>query len=72
MGETRLAAQSIVSPLVKATLPVGVYKSVDSSLRKSLPVGLYKAIRLLGKEIMLHRPHRAGVKKARAYARKTV
>jgi len=70
MGETRLATESIVSPLVKATLPVGLYKTVDSSLRKSLPVGLYKAIRLLGKEIMLHRLHRAGVKRAKAYAEK--
>ena len=70
IGETRLAAASIVSPLVKAALPEGLYKSVDSSLRKSLPVGLYKAIRLLGKEIMLHRLHRAGVKRAKAYAEK--
>jgi hypothetical protein len=70
IGETRLAAASIVSPLVKAALPEGLYKSVDSSLRKSLPVGLYKAIRLLGKEIMLYRLHRAGVKRAKAYAEK--
>ena len=65
-----MAAASIVSPLVKAALPEGLYKSVDSSLRKSLPVGLYKAIRLLGKEIMLYRLHRAGVKRAKAYAEK--
>jgi len=65
-----LAAESIVSPLVKATLPVGLYKSVDSFLRRSLPVGLYKVIRLLGKEIMLYRLHRAGVKRAKAYAGK--
>jgi hypothetical protein len=70
MGETRLVTESIVSPLVKATLPVGLYKTVDSSLKKSLTVGLYKAIRLLGKEIMLHRLHRAGVKRAKAYAEK--
>ena len=69
MGE-RVAAKPIISPLVKATLPEGLYKSVDSSLRKSLPVGLYKAIRLLGKEIMLYRLHRAGVKRAKAYAEK--
>jgi predicted SAM-dependent methyltransferase len=66
-----LADESIVSPLVKATLPVGLYNSVDSSLSKSLPVGLYKAIRLLGKEIMLYRLHRAGVKRAKAYAAKS-
>ena len=65
-----MAAEPIVSPLVKATLPVGLYKSVDSSLRRSLPVGLYKAIRLLGKEIMLYRLHRTGVKRAKAYAGK--
>jgi len=70
MGE-RVAAKPIISPLVKATLPEGLYKSVDSSLRKSLPVGLYKAIRLLGKEIMLYRLHRAGVKRAKAYAGKS-
>jgi hypothetical protein len=65
-----LAIQSIVSPLIKATLPVGLYKRVDSSLRGSLPVGLYKAIRLLGKEIMLYRLHRAGVRRAKAYVGK--
>ena len=65
-----MATESIVSPLVKATLPEGLYKSIDSSLKKSLPVGLYKAIRLLGKEIMLYRLHRTGLKRAKAYAGK--
>ena len=32
---------------------------------------MYAAVRLLGKEIILHRIHRAGVRKARAFAEKT-
>jgi hypothetical protein len=66
-----LAINSTVSPLIKGSLPVGLYKAVDAPLKRSLSVGLYKAIRLLGKEIILYRLHRAGVKKARTYARKS-
>lgn len=66
-----MTIESTVSPLIKGSLPVGFYKTVDSSLKGSLPVGLYKAIRLLGKEIILYRFHRSGVRKARAYAGKT-
>jgi SAM-dependent methyltransferase len=44
---------------------------ISASLKETLPVGLFSAIRLLGNEIILYRLHRMGVKKARAYARKT-
>jgi predicted SAM-dependent methyltransferase len=65
-----LTVESTISPLIKGSLPVGLYKAVDSTLKRSLPVGLYKAIRLLGKEITLYRLHRTGVRKARAYVGK--
>jgi predicted SAM-dependent methyltransferase len=51
--------------------PLTIKSTISSSLERSLPVGLYAGIRLLGNEIILYRFHRAGVKKSRAYARKS-
>jgi|SRR5712672_1624071 hypothetical protein len=39
-----------------------------NSLKNRIPVGLYGALRLLGDEINMHRLHRKGIKKAKAYA----
>jgi predicted SAM-dependent methyltransferase len=42
----------------------------ETSLERFVPAGVYKAIRLLGKEILSYQLHRAGVRRARAYADK--
>jgi predicted SAM-dependent methyltransferase len=47
-----------------------IKSTVSASLKNTLPVGLFSGIKLLGNEIILHRLHRIGVKKARAYAGK--
>jgi predicted SAM-dependent methyltransferase len=46
----------------------GPLAAIESSLKAMLPAGLYSALRLLGKEVLIYRLHRKGVKKARAYA----
>jgi predicted SAM-dependent methyltransferase len=50
---------------------LSIKTTVTSSLKGSFPVGLYAALKLLRTELIAYRAHRAGVKKARAYAKKT-
>jgi predicted SAM-dependent methyltransferase len=50
---------------------LAIKSTVSASLKKTLPVGLFSGIRLLGNQIIVYRLHRKGVRKARAYARKS-
>jgi predicted SAM-dependent methyltransferase len=50
---------------------LAIKSAASASLKKTLPVGLFSGMRLLGNEIILYRLHRKGVKKAKAYARKS-
>jgi SAM-dependent methyltransferase len=48
-----------------------IKSTISASLKKTLPAGLFSGIRLLGNEIILYLLHHKGVRKARAYARKS-